>query len=76
MQGNLEGESGNLSEVTEGFSLGTPSIIIYVGLVIFVVSLWCPYLKQKTFMCVLFVKIIVVLVSPGNKCLRKSALEI
>ena len=28
IQGNLEGESGNLSEVTKGFSPGTPAIII------------------------------------------------
>ena len=26
IQGNLEGESGNLSEVTQGFSPGTPAI--------------------------------------------------
>ena len=26
IQGNLEGESGNLSEVAEGFSPGTPAI--------------------------------------------------
>jgi len=28
IQGNLEGESGNLSEVTQGFSPGTPAIIV------------------------------------------------
>ena len=31
IQENLEGESGNLSEVTWGFSLGTPAIIIIIG---------------------------------------------
>ena len=28
-KGNLEGESGNLSDVTEGFSPGTPALLKY-----------------------------------------------
>ena len=30
IQGNLEGESGNLSEVTWGFSPGTPAINLQI----------------------------------------------
>ena len=36
IQGNLEGESSNLSEVTEGFFPGTPSIEIAPGKLKFV----------------------------------------
>jgi len=31
IQGNLEGESGNLSEVTSGFSPGFPALLMLEG---------------------------------------------